>query len=356
MATQLAAAASRLAESGIPTPLIDAELLLAHVLGERRGRVQALSMMDAALTPQQEHEFAGLVARRALREPLQHITGRAPFRYLELHVGLGVFVPRPETECLVDAALDLLRPAEAEPHPAQPADPAEPAEPAESAHPAQPAHPAHPAHPAQPADPAEPAEPADPAEPAESADPAHPADPAQPPHPASPPPLVVDLGSGSGAIALAIATEAPHTRVIAVEKSADALPFTRRNIAAFGQGRVQLIAEDLAVALDHLHAEVAVLVSNPPYIPDAAVPRDPEVRLFDPALALYGGEDGLDVVRTISRVGLRVVRPDGWLLLEHGELQGGQIRELLTADGWHCAQTLTDLTGRDRITRARRSA
>jgi len=98
-----------------------------------------------------------------------------------------------------------------------------------------------------------------------------------------------------------------------------------------------------------------VLVSNPPYVPDEAIPRDPEVRLWDPPAALYGGADGLDVVRTLSRVGQRLVHAGGSIVIEHGELQGAAIRGILTADGWSAAATHPDLTMRDRTTTAIRS-
>jgi len=97
-----------------------------------------------------------------------------------------------------------------------------------------------------------------------------------------------------------------------------------------------------------------VVVSNPPYIPLGAIPRDPEVRLHDPDAALYGGEDGLDVIRAISRRALALLRPGGTLVLEHGELQGSAVRELLSTDGWRAASTHRDLLGRDRTTTALR--
>ena len=103
-----------------------------------------------------------------------------------------------------------------------------------------------------------------------------------------------------------------------------------------------------------LEGNVAVIASNPPYIPVDAIPRDPEVQLFDPALALYGGQDGLDVVRQVSQVALVLGRPGAALLLEHGELQGADIRNILRADGWRAAATHRDLTGRDRYTTATR--
>jgi release factor glutamine methyltransferase len=170
----------------------------------------------------------------------------------------------------------------------------------------------------------------------------------------SPEPVAVDLGTGSGALALALASEVPHARVYAVENSAEAYVWTRQNIAESGLDNVRGVFIDLADALPELDGTVDVVVSNPPYIPAAAVPRDPEVRLFDPEAALYGGADGLDVVRAVSRTGLRLLHAGGTLVLEHGELQGAEIRELLTAGGWRAAATSRDLLGRDRATTALR--
>jgi release factor glutamine methyltransferase len=269
-----------LAQAGVPDPEVDADLLVGFVLGVGRGRVQALVVMDAAVDAEDARRVRELTARRATREPLQHITGTAPFRSLELAVGPGVFVPRPETEQVVQFAIDALR--------------------------------------------------------------------AVP----SAEPVGVDLGTGSGAIALAMATEVPHARVYAVEKSPEAFAWTRRNVESVGATNLQVVLGDLADALPELDGAVDVVISNPPYVPDDAIPRDPEVRLFDPALALYGGADGLDVVRVISRVARRLLRPGGTLVLEHGELQGAQIRDLLTADGWRAAATHPDLTTRDRATTA----
>ncbi|GAA4151570.1 peptide chain release factor N(5)-glutamine methyltransferase [Leifsonia shinshuensis] len=269
-----------LAQAGVPDPEVDADLLVGFVLGVGRGRVQALVVMDSTIDGEDAERVRELTARRATREPLQHITGTAPFRALELAVGPGVFVPRPETEQVVQFAIDALR--------------------------------------------------------------------AVP----SAEPVGVDLGTGSGAIALAMATEVPHARVYAVEKSPEAFAWTRRNVEAVGAANLQAVLGDLADALPELDGTVDVVISNPPYVPDDAIPRDPEVRLFDPAAALYGGADGLDVVRVISGVARRLLRPGGTLVLEHGELQGAQIRDLLTADGWRAAATHRDLTTRDRATTA----
>jgi release factor glutamine methyltransferase len=275
-----------LGDAGVPTPEADAELLLAHVLGIGRGRLQAMIVggTDAGITSAQRDAFDDAVTRRSRREPLQHITGTAPFRSLELAVGPGVFVPRPETESVAQLAIDALQ--------AVPV----------------------------------------------------------------PEPIAVDLGTGSGAIALALATEVPHARIVAIERSPEAHAWAARNVAASGAGNIRLELGDLADpdALAELDGIVDVVVSNPPYIPDDAVPRDPEVRLFDPEAALYGGADGLDPIRAISARAAVLLRPGGMLVLEHGELQGAEVRELLTADGWRAAATTRDLLGRDRATTALR--
>ena len=282
VADALRSAADRLAAAGIADPAVDAELLAAFVLGSGRGGVQAAAIRGDTLTQADSDRLEQLVSRRATREPLQHITGTAPFRHLELRVGPGVFVPRPETEMVAQLAIDALRAA------------------------------------------------------------------------ASASPVAVDLGTGSGAIALAMATEVPHARVFAAENSVDAYVWTKENFAHVGADNATLAFIDLAHAFPQLDGTVSVVASNPPYVPDAAIPRDPEVRFFDPPAALYGGEDGLDVVRVLSHVGLRLAHPGGMLVIEHGEWQGEAIRGILTADGWRAAATHPDLTQRDRATTALR--
>jgi len=275
-------AAAALAGAGVPDPEVDAELLLAHVLGVSRGGVQAKLVTGGAAPEGAAEALAPLVERRSAREPLQHILGLAAFRHLELEVGPGVFVPRPETETLAQLAIDAALAA------------------------------------------------------------------------AGPSPRVVDLCTGSGAVALAVGTEVPHAEVAAVELSPEAFVWARRNRERAGAENVRMVFGDLAEALPEWDGTVDVVVSNPPYIPLGAIPRDPEVRLFDPELALYGGEDGLDVVRSLSRRALALLHPGGFLVIEHGELQGADIRALLTADGWSAAATQRDLLGRDRFTSALR--
>lgn len=266
----------------VPSPEADAELLVAHVLGVSRGQLQARTVTGGSLDVEQRHAVLELVERRAAREPLQHLTGVAAFRSLELAVGPGVFVPRPETELVAQLAIDALL-----------------------------------------------------AVPVER-------------------PRAADLGTGSGAIALALATEVPHAEVVAVENSPRAFVWARENAARVGADNLRLVFADLADALPELDGRLDVVVSNPPYIPAGAIPRDPEVRLHDPEAALYGGEDGLDVVRAVSATARRLLRPGGMLVLEHGESQGADIRALLTADGWTAPATTRDLLGRDRATHALR--
>ena len=271
---------ARLSAAGVPDPEVDAELLIGHVLGLSRGGVQAQVVTGARLAEADAAALEPLVARRAGREPLQHLTGRAPFRSLELAVGPGVFVPRPETEQVAQLAIDVLR-ATAEPEP-----------------------------------------------------------------------MAIDLGSGTGAIAIAMATEVPHARVWAVENSPGAFTWTRRNVDEAGAANLELVFGDLATALHELDGRAAVVISNPPYVPTGEIPRDPEVRLHDPDAALYGGADGLDVIRVLSRRAAELLHPGGVLVLEHAETQSAPIAVLLAADGWRAIAHHRDFTMRDRATTA----
>ena len=280
--TTLRSAVEQLTRAGVPSPDVDAELLIGFVLGMSRGEVQAKAITGTTVSTSEAAAITALMERRAGREPLQHITGRAPFRSLELAVGPGVFVPRPETEQVAQFAIDALRAA------------------------------------------------------------------------AGREPIGVDLGTGSGAIALALATEVPHALVYGVENSPEAFLWTRQNFRESGADNARAVFVDLALALPQLDGTVAVVISNPPYIPLGAIPRDPEVRLFDPEHALYGGEDGLDVVRQVSRTARRLLHPGGTLVLEHGELQAAAIAAILAADGWRAIASHPDFLGRDRSTTALR--
>jgi release factor glutamine methyltransferase len=286
----VARAARTLAAAGIEAPRAEAELLVAHVLGVPRGR---LALADG-LTPEQLDRYDTLVARRAAREPLQHLTGRAAFRHLELAVGPGVFVPRPETELLAGWGIDRARQMVAALANDRAAGP-----------------------------------------------------------------LVVDLCSGSGAIALSVAQEVPATRVVAVERSPAALEWLRRNAAeriAAGDRPVAVVAAD--VTDPHLLAEltgrVDVLLCNPPYVP-RAVTVPPEVAAHDPDEAVFGGADGLAVIRPVLAQAARLLRPGGVLGIEHDDTHGTAVPALLAADGrYEAVAEHRDLAGRPRFATARR--
>ncbi|WP_279591047.1 peptide chain release factor N(5)-glutamine methyltransferase [Modestobacter marinus] len=275
----LADAARRLADAGIESPRVDAELLLAAVLGVTRTALLTLGELPAA----QAARYAALLDERAARVPLQHLTGTAPFRHLELSVGPGVFVPRPETELVAGWVLSRIAGLAA--------------------------------------------------------------------------PTVVDLGAGSGAIALAVANEHPGARVVAVERDAAAIEWTRHNAAtraAAGDTPVEVLAGDMTdrALLTGLDGLVDVVVSNPPYVPDGArLPR--EVTEHDPPLALWGGPDGLDVVRGLLGTAARLLRPGGWLGIEHADQQGSALPALLRAHGgWTDVADHRDLADRPRYTTA----
>jgi release factor glutamine methyltransferase len=246
--------------------------------------VQAQILIGATLSDEQAESISDLYGRRLAREPLQHITGVAYFRQLELAVGRGVFIPRPETEFVAQLAIDAVKASILE---------------------------------------------------------------------GAGNPIAVDLGTGSGAIALAMATEIPRAKVFAVEKSEEAFPFTKSNFAKYADRcDATLIHGDLADAFQNLNGKVSVVASNPPYIPLAMIPRDEEVRIHDPELALYGGEDGMSVIHLVSSTAQRLLVPGGALIIEHADSQSDQVRQLLLADGWREVRAHRDLTDRDRAVTA----
>jgi release factor glutamine methyltransferase len=278
---------AHLRRAGVPSAAHDARALAAFVLG--------VPPLQVALVPavgeDQRRQVAELIRRRAAREPLQHILGTAGFYGLELRVGPGVFVPRPETELMADSAVRWLleRPG---------------------------------------------------------------------------PQTVVDLCSGSGALALALACSVPAAAVTGVEASAAALEYARDNLAhcrgRIVAGSVSFLLADACApdVLVELSGAVDAVVANPPYIPLAAVPREREVSQFDPPQALYGGEDGLDVIRGILPVARRLLRPGGLLAIEHSDLQGGAdgVPGLLAASGsgFESVADHDDLAGRPRFATAHR--
>lgn len=275
-----------LAAAGVSSARAEAEWLAAHVLDVPRAR---LALVDG-FTPEQLATFDGLVARRARREPLQHLLGSAPFRHLELAVGPGVFVPRPETELLAEWGIAAARAV------------------VESG--------------------------------AEV--------------------TVVDLCSGSGAIALAVANELPAARVVAVEWSEPALRWLRHNVAAraaAGDRQVEVVVADVTDPhlLDELVGQVDVLLCNPPYVPEGT-PVPPEVADYDPAEAVFAGSDGLAVIRPVAVRAAALLRPGGVLGVEHDDTHGTAVPALLQAQGDYVdIVDHRDLAGRPRFTTARRA-
>ncbi|MER7559407.1 peptide chain release factor N(5)-glutamine methyltransferase [Nocardioides sp. NPDC126508] len=276
--TLLASARKQLTEAGVDSPDADAAILLAHVLDTDRNR---LFLVDD-VSEDQEKSYADLLSRRAEREPLQHLTGVAYFRHVELAVGPGVFVPRPETELLAGWAIDRATAIDA--------------------------------------------------------------------------PVVVDLCTGSGAIAKSIADEVPGAEVHAVELSEDAYPWAVRNLTGTG---VDLRQGDMADEFGELDGTVDVLVCNPPYIPlEAWESVAAEARDHDPDLALFSGQDGLDAIRVLERRAAELLRPGGVVGFEHADEQGpnadnGGAPAVFAATGrWQDVRDHLDLAGRPRFTTA----
>lgn len=286
----------RLAAAGVPSPDTDAVLLAAYVKGVPRSRLLLHDRMDQT----ERTAYERLLTRRMARVPLQHLVGSAPFRNLELAVGPGVFIPRPETELVAQAGIDALRALPASERRA------------------------------------------------------------------------VDLCTGSGAVAFALATEAAPSHVTAVEVDDAAIAWTRRNADALHEeiessgSRVDVVQADARTCaadggpLASLRGTVAVVTMNPPYVPSGARVRDPEVRDHDPALALYGGIDGLEVIRGAISTAADLLQPGGLLVIEHSDEQGDEAEDgvpaLLLADGrWREVSDHRDLARKPRFTTATRA-
>lgn len=269
------AAEMALAEAGVGSPRTDAELLAAYAAGTDRGR---LAFTDAG--PEFRDRYDGLVAQRAKRVPLQHLTGTAAFGPVTVHVGPGVFIPRPETESLLEWAVAQRL---------------------------------------------------------------------------SDNPTVVDLCTGSGALALALSRQWPAARVIAVDDSEDALAYARRNTAGTP---VELIAADVTAPglLAELDGQVDLVVANPPYIPDGAA-LEPEVAEHDPAHALFGGPDGMAVIDRICDAAARLLRDGGRCAVEHDDTTSARTVEAFTRTQRFVEVTArSDLAGRPRFVTARRTS
>ncbi len=276
----LAFAKEQLALVGVPSPGADAHWLLAHATDSTRAELLTNITFDLDLTEEQITEFNLSLEKRLRRIPLQHITGTAAFRSLELSVGPGVFIPRFETEQVTQIAIDFLNSLPARPK-------------------------------------------------------------------------AIDVGTGSGAIAISLAKET-NAEVYAIELSKSALDYAKTNIAA-NVVDVKLLEGEFEMHLPTLR-ELDLIISNPPYIPISAVPQDPEVRDFDPELALYSGEDGLDAIRELIELALLSLRPGGMLVLEHADGQSDLVRELLLEAGYGAVSVHPDPTGRLRAVSAIRRA
>ena len=258
-------------------PEVDAEHLLAHVLGISRMELHNPVTVENAINAIGditviEETFWKLLDRRCAHEPLQYLTGVAYFRYLELQVGPGVLVPRPESELLVDAVLKNIEGREG----------------------------------------------------AVS---------------------VVDLGAGSGALTLAIATEAPQTHLIAVEKDPAAVEWLRKNVSRIDE-TVRILESDVEDALDGVKCDV--VIANPPYIPDGQeLPKD--VAEHEPTIALFGGEDGMTIPRRFINAAARLLKSGGFLAIEHHESQPIDIAAAMLVD-FENVECHNDLVGRPRFT------
>ncbi len=268
-----------LRKAGVASWRLDAELLLAAAAGMTRAELLAGGNRSDLLASGQAARFARLIERRAAREPIAYILGRKEFHSIDLEVGPAVLIPRPETETLVEVALEILRESGGT--------------------------------------------------------------------------LVIDVGTGSGAIGLAIAAEAPRAHVVATDLSVDALAVARRNAERLGMaGRVETRHADFFNVLDGGPPlrRFDLIVSNPPYIADTEIPGlKPEVSRYEPRVALAGGPDGMDFYRVIAREAPAHLAVRGHLVVETGADQAGVVATIFRAAGFAAVLTRNDLAGIPRV-------
>ena len=278
-ASLLAEGTRRLVLAGLECARQDALTLMASALEVERLAVyvEPRRHVDARAAAR----YKAFVDRRASHEPVQHILGFEEFRGLRITVTPDVLIPRPETEGLVERALEVL------------------------------------------------------------------AD--------RPGALVADIGTGSGAIACALAASRPDLEVLAVDQSLGALAVASDNVRALGlASRVRLLAGDLLAPLASLGSSLDMIVANPPYCPTGIIPTLPaEVERFEPRLALDGGPDGMRVLRRIIAEAPRFLRPGAWLLLEIGEEQAGPLASLMAAEGFSRIGARRDLRDVERYIEGR---
>jgi release factor glutamine methyltransferase len=271
-------AAAQLAEAGIESARHDAEQLAAHLAGTERGRLSLVESLDEDFYTR----YRDVVTARSRRVPLQHLVGTEAFGPVLLHVGPGVFIPRPETESMLAWAIAQRLPMR---------------------------------------------------------------------------PVVVDVCTGSGALALALAQHLPNARIIGIDDSDAALDYARRNAEGSAVELVRADAFELVAApgaLGELDGRVDLVVSNPPYVPDGAV-VEPEVAQYDPPHAVFGGPDGMTVIAAVVDLAGRWLRPGGLFAVEHDDTTSTHTVELMQGTRlFEDIQARQDLTGRPRFVTARR--
>lgn len=269
----LAEAEQRLSSS--PTPRLDAEVILCEVLKSERSHLYASA--EEEVLPEQQRHYRRLVVERARGVPVAYLRGWREFWSLRIEVNRHTLIPRPETEHMVEAALELIRARGSQ--------------------------------------------------------------------------AIADLGTGTGCIALAIASEYPSCQITATDIAEEALEVARQNTKRLGLHNLEFRYGDWCEALDGKRFDL--ILSNPPYVASG----DPHLRAgdlrFEPPRALLGGADGLTAIRRIIADVMRYLRPGGWLALEHGCDQKGALWDLLRSSGFRNIQTVRDYSGQDRVTLAR---